>query len=160
MVIWEACVFNLLVFMCFGMYAWTRLLISDKGHDEWQGGQPAGVCQCRVNSGLSDRDFSWHLWHSCSLNEQLWAGRLHWYHENCCSHASTIFNNTKPAHTTGLLSMGIVCSITRGMNETSYSQVKLESNYIVFSSKAYKSTIISYLFNSHINCGSSFRFTY
>lgn len=52
------------VFLC--VYAWTRLVISDKGHGEWQGGQPAGVCQCRVNSGLSDRDFSWHSVHSCS----------------------------------------------------------------------------------------------
>lgn len=47
--------------------AWTRLVISDKGHGEWQGGQPAGVCQWSggVNSGLSDRDFSLHSEHSC-----------------------------------------------------------------------------------------------
>lgn len=41
-------------------------MISDKGRGEWQGGQPAGACQCGVNSGLSDRDSSWHAELSCS----------------------------------------------------------------------------------------------
>lgn len=66
-VLWEA------ICVCWSVYAfprvcaWTRLVISDKGHGEWQGGQPAGVCQWSggVNSGLSDRDFSWHSGHSC-----------------------------------------------------------------------------------------------
>ncbi len=62
----SVCVWSVYAFPC--VYAWTRLVISDKGHGEWQGGQPAGVCQWthRVNSGLSDRDFSWHTGHSCS----------------------------------------------------------------------------------------------
>lgn len=57
------------VFMGFHVYTPepTTLVISDKGHGKWQGGQPAGVCQWsgRVNPGLSDRDFSWHWEHSC-----------------------------------------------------------------------------------------------
>ncbi len=62
----SVCVWSVYVFAC--VSACTRLVISDKGHGEWQGGQPAGVCQWSggVNSGLSDRDCSQHSGHSCS----------------------------------------------------------------------------------------------
>lgn len=61
----SVCVWSVYAFRC--VYACTRLVISDKGHREWQRGQPAGVCQCsdRFKSGLSDRDFSLHTGHSC-----------------------------------------------------------------------------------------------
>lgn len=44
------CIWSVYAFQC--VYAWTRLLISDKGHREWQGGQPAGVCQCSTGWNL------------------------------------------------------------------------------------------------------------
>lgn len=54
------------VYMCVCVTAWNRLVMSDKGRGGGQDGRPAGVCQCPVNSELSDRDFSWHSPHSCS----------------------------------------------------------------------------------------------
>lgn len=46
----SVCIWSVYAFQC--VYAWTRLLISDKGHREWQGGQPAGVCQCSTGWNL------------------------------------------------------------------------------------------------------------